>query len=109
MFRGDWKTVLLERRDVRLDGLARVRDSLFAGPALADTARQARALCDPESVLARIDDHLAHLNLRWQHALAFSRRKMGHGCVCPSCGSPPGDGVMRHFGVGGRESAKMSR
>lgn len=53
-------TIILERKDVALNGLTDVANCSLAGFSLRNATRQAGALRNPETILAKINDCLAH-------------------------------------------------
>jgi hypothetical protein len=52
--------IILERKDVALNGLTDVADRGLAGLSLRNATRQAGAFRNPEAILARINDRLSH-------------------------------------------------
>jgi hypothetical protein len=61
MLRGHGESVILERKDVSVDGFADVPDGSLARVALRDAAWKAGALGNPKPVLAGIEEDLSHV------------------------------------------------
>lgn len=60
MLFGNRKIILFERENVPVDRLSNVRNGLLPGGALRDATWKTRALGNPKSVFARVNDRLSH-------------------------------------------------
>lgn len=60
MLLGNRQLIVLKREDVAFDRLADILDGLLPALALRNASRKTRALGDPKTVLARINNDLSH-------------------------------------------------
>ncbi len=74
MLLGNRQLIVLKRQNVGFDRLADILDGLFPALTLRNASRETRALGDPKTVLARINNYLSHIPKATRHRWPVKRQ-----------------------------------